>query len=134
MSDISIERKLELIRSIRETDSRNRSSLKRHQHILYGQKYDNDFTVGEADMAGMEYPGRKGKISTLGMRSLLAIILFSFYVILDYTGGEWFSVNAGKAFAYIEENSSSNGFAFMQEITYTLNGLIKHPLGTENEK
>ena len=129
MSDISIERKLELIRSIREADSRNRSSLRQQQHILYGRRYDDDFISSEADTAA---PGRN-KISTLGLRSLLAIILFSFYVILDYTGGEWFSVNAQKAFTYIEENYASNGFAFMEEITYTLNGLIK-PLDTENEK
>ena len=45
MSDVSIEKKLELIRSIREADSRNRSSLKQQQSILYGGKrgysYDN---------------------------------------------------------------------------------------------
>ena len=80
-------------------------------------------------MADAADPGR-GKISTLGLRSLLAIILFSLYVILDYTGGEWLSVNAQKAFGYIEENYSSNGFAFMEEITYTLNDL----LNTNSEK
>ena len=129
MSDISIERKLELIRSIREANNRNRSSIRQHQHILYGRRYDDDFISSEADMADTADPGRR-KSSTLGLRSLLAIILFSFYVILDYTGGEWFSVNAENAFAYIEENYSSNGFAFMEEITYTLNGL----LNTNSEK
>lgn len=128
MSDISIERKLELIRSIREADSRNRSSLRQHQHILYGRRFDDDIMSNDVDMPDTAVPGRK--ISTLGLRSLLAIILFSFYVILDYTGGEWLSVNAEKAFAYIEENYASNGFAFMEEITYTLNGL----LNTNSEK
>lgn len=129
MSDISIERKLELIRSIREANNRNRSSIRQHQHILYGRRYDDNVINNEADMADAADPGR-GKISTLGLRSLLAIILFSLYVILDYTGGEWLSVNAQKAFGYIEENYSSNGFAFMEEITYTLNDL----LNTNSEK
>lgn len=130
MSDISIEKKLELIRSIRETNSRNRSSLRQHAHILYGDKYDTNIFHDDADMTDSPYPNRKGKISTLGIRALLAVMLFSLYVILDYTGGEWFSLNAGKLFTYIEENYSSNAFAFMEEITYTLNGSEY----TENEK
>ena len=129
MSDVSIERKLELIRSIREANTRNRSSIRQHQHILYGHKYD-DIISNEADITDAAAPGGQKKFSTLGLRSLLAIMLFSFYVILDYTGGEWLSVNAEKAFAYIEENYTSNGFAFMEEITYTLNGL----LNTNSEK
>lgn len=124
MSDISIERKLELVRSIREANNRNRNSLRQQQYILYGQKYDNSILNDEADMPDAAVPRGKGKASTLGMRSLLAIILFSFFVILDYTKGEWLSVNAEKFFSYIEENYSSNGFAFMEEITYTLDNLI----------
>lgn len=133
MSDISIEKKLELIRSIREANSRNRNSLREHQHILYGHRYNDYIMNDEADMTDPVAPRGMKKMSTLGLRSLLAVILFSLYVILDYTGGEWLSVSSQKAFGYIEENYSSNGFAFMEEITYTLNGLIK-PLDTENKK
>lgn len=123
LSDISIERKLELIRSIREANNRNRNSLRQQESILYGKKYDNSMINDDADMADAAGLRGKGKASTLGMRSLLAIILFSLFVILDFTKGEWFSINAQKIFSYIEENYSSNGFAFMEEITYTLDNL-----------
>ncbi|MCH5269894.1 MAG: hypothetical protein J1E83_04015 [Lachnospiraceae bacterium] len=125
MSDISIERKLELVRSIREANNRNRNSLRQQQYILYGQKYDNNFLNDDTDLADAADLRKKGKSSTLGMRSLFAIILFSLFVILDYTKGEWLSVNAEKILSYIEGNYSSNGFAFMEEITYTLDNLIK---------
>lgn len=124
MSDISIERKLELIRSIREANARNRNSLRQQQYILYGQKYDDSIINDDTEMTDTAVPKGKRKASTLGMRSLFAIILFSLFVILDYTKGEWISINAEKFFSYIEENYSSNGFAFMEEITYTLDNLI----------
>lgn len=134
MSDVSIEKKLELIRSIREADSRNRSSLKQQQSILYGGKrgysYDNYvINVGE-DTTDPAAARKQKRFSTLGLRCLLAVLLFSGYVILDYTDAEWFFVNSSKAFSYIEENYSSNGFAFIREITYTLNGFMN----TENRK
>ncbi|MCH5274247.1 MAG: hypothetical protein J1E65_00305 [Lachnospiraceae bacterium] len=130
MSDISIEKKLELIRSIREANSRNRNSLRQQQHILYGGKYDNSIFDMDDDMTDSTHPNSKRKASTLGIRALLAVILFSVYVILDYTGGEWLSLNSGKIFTYIGENYSSNAFAFIEKITYTLDGLVY----TENEK
>lgn len=123
MSDISIEKKLELVRSIREANNRNRNSLRQQQYILYGQKYDDSFINDDTDMTDAAALKGKGKGSTLGMRSLFAIILFSLFVILDYTKGEWLSISAEKFFSYIEENYSSNGFAFMEEITYTLDNL-----------
>ena len=134
VGDISIEKKLELIRGIRETASRNRNSLRQQQSILYGGRrdltYDDYVTNMDPNMTDTPFPQNRKKFSTLGLRCLLAVLLFSGYVILDYTGGEWLSISASGAFSRIEENYSANGFAFIKEITYTLSSWMN----TGNEK
>ncbi|MGN1147884.1 MAG: hypothetical protein ACI4TB_05640 [Lachnospiraceae bacterium] len=116
MSDITAEKRLELIRNIREENTKNRMKLRSRENILYGQHYNNATNTEADDML------QTGKhASSLGLRILVAIVLFSLFIILDYTEGTWFSVNASGIRENLQENYIVNSFDFIKEITYTLN-------------
>ena len=44
MSDISVEQKLLLLRSIREAEDKNRMNLRQHENLLYGAGRQNEMT------------------------------------------------------------------------------------------
>jgi hypothetical protein len=111
MSDYTLERKLELVRSMKEADFQNRSSLKKQQSILYGEPLQD-----------MEQPSG----SALGLRILTAVILLSLYIVADSMALEetFFSRYTLKLQETITENNLLNGIAFIEEIKYTLNDLL----------
>lgn len=116
MSDITAERRMELIRTIREENSRNRMNLKNRESILYGHTYDRTVASESKEMTSVP----QKSIPMTGFRILAAIILFSLFVILDYAGDTWLPVNTTIICEYIQENYIPNSFAFMDKITYTL--------------
>lgn len=111
MSDITAEKRLALIRSIREENTRNRLNLRNRQRILYGHGYDN-YIVDE--YGNMTSPSKRH--STLGIRILAAIAVFSVFVILDYTK----TPVSGLLWERLGENYPLNIVDFMENITYTL--------------
>lgn len=116
MSDITAEKKLALIRSIREENDRNRMSMRNRQNILYGYYYDKcdtEFADNPTDMS-------KCFNRSLGIRILVAIVLFSVYVILDYTGTSFFSLDTTVISTSLMENYDLNAIDFIEEISYTL--------------
>ena len=116
MSDITAEQKVELIRSIREQNNKNRSNLKSREHILYGSAYDAYSAYSEADAEGQT----QDHTSFMGIRILAGIVLFALFIILDYTQNSFFSFNADKIYTVVTENYIANSFDFIEEITYTL--------------
>lgn len=88
MSDISVEQKLELLQSIRETEDRNRMNLRQQENLLYGadRRYDGGLAYGEAN------ENTKGNFF-MGLRIFAAVVLFSLYVIFHFTEGRIFSVD-----------------------------------------
>lgn len=116
MSDITAERRLELIRNIREENNRNRMNMRNRESILYGQNYDKVVTY-EEEKTSTTSTTQGGM---LFFRILAAIILFSLFVILDYNKATWFSLNTDIICNYLKENYTLNSFDFIKEITYTL--------------
>lgn len=116
MSDITAEKKLELIRNIREENHKNRLNLQSRESILYGHEY---CYTGET----MQEAGKRTvkSVSHLGLRTLFAIILFSLFMILDNTGGVWGDFSSANIYGLLLENNIANSFDFIEEITYTLN-------------
>lgn len=133
MGDVTAERRLELVRYIREENNRNRMRMRTRENILYGKRKDTltDSYTGHYEESsyearqplaeeGNEKPS--GKVfSGLWVRTLLATVLFAVYIILDFSGGSVLSVNSDAIHAHISENYTPNVIDFMQEITYTLN-------------
>lgn len=116
MSDITAEKRMELIRNIREENSRNRMNLRTRENILYGHSYDSAVAN---EVTNTTISSEKA-FSTLGIRILAAVILFSLFIILDYTKQTWFSLDSARICKYLQENYTPNSFDFIEEITYTL--------------
>ena len=116
MSEITGDRRLELLRTIREENERNRMNLRNQQNILYGNKYDNN--VESDNMIATDVSNAKGT-STIFIRTLVAIIVFILFVIWDYSGKSFMNMKTNSVSSYIQENYSFNIIDFISKITYT---------------
>ena len=121
MSDITAEKRLELIRNIREENNRNRSKLRNRESILYGQNYDDSVTRDTVEVT--ETSTRPA--SSLGIRIVIAIVLFSIFIIFEYTEKTFFSINSTIIYKYLQENYTWESFDFIEDITYNLNNVKK---------
>ena len=65
MSDISVEQKLLLLRSIREAEDKNRMNLRQHENLLYGAGRQNEMT--EPVYGTQDVPARQIREFSLGL-------------------------------------------------------------------
>ena len=84
---------------------------------MYQYLEENDSNVNMADVETTEPSTEFGKI---GLRILIAVMLFFSFVFLDISGIQIYSVDATDIYQYLQENYTVNSFAFIEEITYTL--------------
>jgi len=80
MSGVTAEQKLQLVQQIRQQYRRNRYDMSSREQILYGSTSDN--YAMEDENFDQEAP----PASSLGPRTVLAILLFAAVVILDANG------------------------------------------------
>lgn len=80
MSGVTAEQKLQLVQQIRQQYRRNRYDMSSREQILYGSTSDN--YAMEDENFDQEAP----PASSLGLRTVLAILLFAAVVILDANG------------------------------------------------
>lgn len=136
MSDIAAEKRLELIRCIREENERNRMRIRAREHILYGKKSEefegtlneNRFSY-EQNRYGEELESKEKKykipLSGLWIRTLLATVLFAAYIILDFSGAKALGADAAYIYDRISENYTPNVIDFIDKITYTLSNVFE---------
>ncbi|MBD5478847.1 MAG: hypothetical protein HDR14_06085 [Lachnospiraceae bacterium] len=115
MSDVTAERRLELIRNIREENQKNRMRMKNREHILYGREYD---TAPMQDTG--ELPAAPARASTLVLRTIIAAVLLSLFIIMDYLEADWLPIDMNTINDCLKENYTVNIIDFMDKITYTL--------------
>ncbi|MBD5536975.1 MAG: hypothetical protein HDQ99_15235 [Lachnospiraceae bacterium] len=115
MSDVTAERRLELIRNIREENQKNRMRMKNREHILYGREYD---TAPMQDTG--ELPTAPARASTLILRTIIAAVLLSLFIIMDYLEADWLPIDMNTINDCLKENYTVNIIDFMDKITYTL--------------
>lgn len=115
MSDVTAERRLELIRNIREENQKNRMSMKNREHILYGKEYE---TAPMRDTG--EMPAAPAHGSSLILRIIIAAVLLSLFIIMDYLQADWLPVDMEAINDSLKENYTVNIIDFMDKITYTL--------------
>lgn len=80
MSGVTAEQKLQLVQQIRQQYRRNRCDMSSREQILYGStnsNYDPEEDAFDQDAL---------PVSSLGPRTVLAILLFAAVVILDANG------------------------------------------------
>lgn len=115
MSDVTAERRLELIRNIREENQKNRMSMRSREHILYGKEYE---AAPMWDTGEVPAPPAHG--STLILRIMIAAVLLSLFIIMDYLQADWLPVDMETINDSLKENYTVNIIDFMDKITYTL--------------
>lgn len=115
MSDITAEKRLELIRNIREANHKNRMTLRGREHILYGNGYDET-----PAQEGEERTTPPAHSSTLILRTIIAAILLSLFIIMDYLKAEWLPIDMEQLSDCLQKNYAVNIIDFMDNITDTL--------------
>ena len=80
MSGVTAEQKLQLVQQIRQQYRRNRYDMNSREQILYGSTNEN-YALEDEDFNREAQP-----VSSLGPRTVLAILLFAAVVILDANG------------------------------------------------
>lgn len=109
MSDFSVDRRLELIRSVREEQAKNYMTMKRRETVLYG----NDYTYAAPKEARSQtlYSGLK-------IRIIFALLFFLVFLIMDKNHYSFISLNTDKIFEYV--TTTPNSIDFMEFLPYTL--------------
>lgn len=115
MSDVTAERRLELIRNIREENQKNRMRMKNREHILYGREYDTALMQDTGEL-----PAAPARASTLVLRTIIAAVLLSLFIIMDYLEADWLPIDMNTINDCLRENYTVNIIDFMDKITYTL--------------
>lgn len=80
MSGVTAEQKLQLVQQIRQQYRRNRYDMNSREQILYGSTSEN-YALEDEDFDSEAQP-----VSSLGSRTVLAILLFAAVVVLDTNG------------------------------------------------
>lgn len=127
---IDTEKKLELIRSLRQTQENNLAALNKREAILYGKpisyrntsQYDNvQITGKDTDQtANEDLLYGKNQILTFKVRAFLSICLVIGYVFFTSMTENQYALEKAMVKTYITKDFSNNLFAFMEDFPYTL--------------
>lgn len=124
MSDLTVERRLALVRNIREENDRNRSSMRSRQQLLYGQEYNRSEPFSEDDAP---------KASSFGIRFLAALAVFILFVVWDQSEQLFLSQTPAELSQRLQTNYDLKNIDFAEKITYTLNNVpIQEKTGYED--
>lgn len=111
MSDLTAERRLALVRHIREENERNRTNIQSRQQILYGQ----DGSLSEPYFSDM--PPQN---ASFGLRFLAALTLFILFVLWSRSGASVFGQDPAVIGSLLQTNYELKNIDFVEKITYTL--------------
>lgn len=134
MTDISTEKRLQLVQQIRREHIENTQKLRQREHILYGNGDIYEPTIPaniiktnplqtENEEQQLLKTEKKVNFSTFGIRLLLATLLFLGYLYLSKENITIGKLNAEVIRSEVNRyrDADINLFDFMEDITYTLN-------------
>lgn len=104
MSDISVEKKLELLRQIRNRNQKDRYDMFHREHLLYGtskytpENYEDLDEYGEPEEGFQSFP----------LRALLALGLFLLIIVCDMSGKTFLGIQPVQCFAAISKDYESS--------------------------
>lgn len=105
MSDISVTKKLELIKQIRSRYQQDRYDMFHRERLLYGRTTPipaEDDELMEADA------GEEESFSTLPLRVLVAVGLFVMIILCDMSGKSFLGIQASQCFSAISADYESS--------------------------
>lgn len=113
MSNIPVEKKLELLKQIRSRNQRDRYDMFYRENLLYGRSkifpVKKSFSMEDAeDMEnyGREYP--EEEIQTFPLRVLLALGLFLMIIVCDMSGRSFMGIWPDQCFSAISADYESS--------------------------
>lgn len=101
------DRRLELVRSVRQEQERNNAAMRQWESAFYGGN--------EAYTPGLSTPMR---MSGFKLRFLIALILFAAFLAMDKNNWTIWKIDAGAIYETISKNAK--GFDFGDIFTYTV--------------
>lgn len=125
MSEISAEKKLQVVRQIREDHANNQRLIQGREQILYG--FHSPYPAYQSDPLSKDSDGEtfplKQKSLSFKIRFLVALILLLSLIILDKTKGNVYEYTVSDMAAYLEtdltKDFQANLFDFTSVIPYT---------------
>ena len=116
-SHISSEKKLQLVRKIREEHQMNRDTVRGREAFLYGRNvpYESFQDAGMDGMQDGELP-----VSTFRLRTAAALLLFAFFYTAFSQNKTIFGLDTQQVYESVETDYSPILFDFMEQIPYTL--------------
>lgn len=106
MSNISVEKKLELLQQIRSRNQRDRYDMFHRENLLYGRTR----TALPEDLEDMEdYDGEDGeRFQSFPLRVLLALGLFLMIIVCDMSGRSFLGMQVNQCFQAIAQDYESS--------------------------
>lgn len=126
MGKISTNQKLQLIRTIRAENQDNRLKMRNRERILYGIEsksgeelpiYSKDYYEGGRELRALEEGGvpiQGNTFSSFKLRLILAVVLFSIFLVADAGEGDI----AGISTEYIREEINKDFDAGFEEVVF----------------
>ena len=118
-SHISTDKKLQLIRKIRQEHQMNRNTIRGRESFLYGKSMPfesfQDMDMDMENALDMDLP-----VSTFRFRIAAALLLFGFFYMVSSRGESVFGIQPAKVYEAVETDYSPILFDFMENIPYTL--------------
>ena len=114
---VSSEKKLQLIRRIRQEHQMNRNTIRGREAFLYGKSnsYEPDYDMEPENIQDSQLP-----VSTFRLRMAAALLLFALFYMVSSREKTFFGIDTQQVYEAVEKDYSSILFDFMEEIPYTL--------------
>jgi len=104
MSEITIEKKLELLQQIRSKNEQNRFDMSRREQIIYGKTMEPMINGGYYQ----EVMDEDDELPTFPLRALLAVALFLLMIICDMSGKSFMGIQTSICFDAIATDYESS--------------------------
>ncbi len=106
MSDITVEKKLELMRQIRDRYQQDRYDMFHRERVIYGRTTP---IPSEREDPLEDYDEPEGEsFQTFPLRVLLALGLFLLIIVCDMSGKSFMGIQAGQCFSVISADYESS--------------------------
>lgn len=116
-SPISSDKKLQLVRKIREEHKMNRDTVRGREAFLYGKNVPYE-SFQEADMDNIQ--DAELPASTFRLRIAAALLLFAVFYTAFSQNRTILGINTAQVYEAVETDYSPILFDFMDKIPYTL--------------
>ena len=124
MEHTSVEQKLELIKTLRNEHNQNMDKIKRREEILYPEhNYYSSYYSKDTETDTDTKPVKSSVFFKL--RVLISIFLFLLFFFMDINQYHIYSITSDEIVNGIGTTLQLNSIDFINQLSYTLNDMLK---------